>query len=206
VSSIDILPTILDAANVTPPPKLPGLSLRPLMEGNNKEWRSHLFCEWNSSHPHPPPCLLYPQRSIRDNRYKLIVTLLDNIDNPVEEYYTKHTSIDTGTTQWELDHCTDEQVRKVYSAWRRPQPIELYDLQNDPWEFNNLIDNPELADVRDSLLQSLTSWQKETHDTIAEPARLSMLVEEHEKVKSKPGSHKKPDFHYRYLEYLYDKK
>lgn len=202
VSSVDILPTLLDAAGVTPPPGLPGRSLRPLLAGERPAWRSHLFCEWNNSHPHPPPSLLYPQRSVRDARYKLIATLLSGIENPVEEYYTKHTSIDTGTTQWELDHCSDERIRRAYAAWRRPGAVELYDLQADPWEFDNLAGRPEVAGIRDALLEALSNWQAETGDVAAEPARLAELVKEHEAVQADPGSHKRPGFRYRYLDYL----
>lgn len=203
VSSIDILPTILDAAGVTPPPGLPGKSLRPLVAGEPAlAWRSHLFCEWNTCHPHPPPSLLYPQRSVRDERFKLIATLLHERENPVEEYYTKHALIDTGTTQWELDHCVDERVRRVYAAWRRPRPVELYDLSRDPWEFQDLAENPAYAEVRDRLLEALTAWQRETGDALADRTRLDRLVRENEAVAARPNSHKEPGFHYQYLDYL----
>lgn len=40
---------------------------------------------------------------------------------------------------------------------------ELYDIQNDPWEMNNLIRNPEYAEVSKQLRQDLFQWLEETN-------------------------------------------
>ena len=202
VSSLDLLPTILDAVGLPALPDLPGRSLRPLLAGERLAWREHLACEWNTSHPHPPPSFLYPQRSVRDARYKLIATLLSDQDNPVEEYYTTHAYIDTGTTQWEIDHGSAE-AQRVYAAWRRPAALELYDLANDPCEFTNLAERPELADTRDRLLAALHAWQAATRDPLADPALLAALVAEDRRVQAAPDSHKQPGFRWQYLDYLY---
>ncbi len=203
VSSVDILPTALDAAGVSIPDDLPGMSLRPLLAGETVDWRSHLFCEWNTSHPFPPPSFLYPQRTVRDERYKLIRTLLPDQDNPVEEYYTKHVLVDTGTTQWELDHG-DETVQRVYENWRRPEPVELYDLQADPHEFNNLAGQPDMAEIEQDLLQALQNWRVETEDPLLDPEHLARLVAEDLRVTQGAGCHRQPGFKWEYLDYLYD--
>ncbi|UCG34413.1 MAG: sulfatase-like hydrolase/transferase, partial [Phycisphaerales bacterium] len=41
---------------------------------------------------------------------------------------------------------------------------ELYDLQSDPHETRNLVEDPDLTGVADSLRQRLTAWQAETED------------------------------------------
>ncbi len=202
VSSIDILPTLLDASGVTPPAPLPGRSLRPLLEQDQPEWREHLFCEWNTCHPHPPPSLLYPQRSVRDGRYKLIVTLLPDRPNPVELYYTSHAMIDTGTTQWEIDHHPDDGVRRIYAAWRQPAAVELYDLSTDPWEFKDLAGDAACAAARERLLAVLADWREATGDALLQDDKLHMLVGENEAVAALAGAHKRPGFHYRYIDYL----
>ena len=40
---------------------------------------------------------------------------------------------------------------------------ELYDIENDPWEMNNLIRNPEYADVSKQLREDLFQWLDETN-------------------------------------------
>lgn len=202
VSSVDILPTVLDAAGVAAPDGLAGRSLRPLLAGGVADWRGHLFCEWNTSHPYPLPSFLYPQRSVRDDRYKLIATLLTGHENPVEEYYTKHVLVDTGTTQWEIDRAPDE-VRRAYTAWRTPAPVELYDLAADPHEFDNLADRSGYAGVRDRLLTVLRQWQADTADPLADPDKLARLVAEDLRVQAAAGAHQAPGFSWEYTEYLY---
>jgi N-sulfoglucosamine sulfohydrolase len=203
VSSIDIMPTVLDALGLPAPKDLPGASLRPLVAGEPCDWRKHVFCEWNTSHPYPPPSFLYPQRTVRDGRYKLIQTLLPDRDNPVEEYYTKHVLVDTGTTQWEIDHG-NQTVQRVYNGWRRPNPIEIFDLETDPNEFNDLAGTQEGIAIRDRLLPVLQAWREETKDPLLDPNRLARLVEEDLHTTGLSGGHQKPEFRWEYLDYLYD--
>jgi arylsulfatase A-like enzyme len=44
------------------------------------------------------------------------------------------------------------------------QMHELYDLERDPYELENLIDRPELAAVQTDLRRRLAAWQQRTHD------------------------------------------
>ncbi|MFW6367038.1 MAG: hypothetical protein ACOC0L_00060, partial [bacterium] len=39
---------------------------------------------------------------------------------------------------------------------------ELYDLDNDPYEMNNLIETPAAQPKRDELRQTLAEWARET--------------------------------------------
>jgi HEAT repeat protein len=42
---------------------------------------------------------------------------------------------------------------------------ELYDLENDPWETNNLVDDPEYASIKQRLEKALEDWMLEARDT-----------------------------------------
>jgi N-sulfoglucosamine sulfohydrolase len=88
VSSIDLMPTFLELSGATPPRGLPGRSFVPLMRGQPVEWRKTLATEYTTHEPRN----LNPQRSIRDARYKLTMTLLKDpafrwpAEVPLEEY------------------------------------------------------------------------------------------------------------------------
>ena len=48
---------------------------------------------------------------------------------------------------------------------QRP-PVELYDLQEDPWEMENLAGRSERADVESDLASQLQDFLEETDDPI----------------------------------------
>ena len=72
-SGLDLLPTICDYAGVAPPDELPGLNLRPLLEGDQEEtWRSDLVVETQTGigdGPGGPPLA----RALVGERYKYSV-------------------------------------------------------------------------------------------------------------------------------------
>lgn len=52
--------------------------------------------------------------------------------------------------------------------------IQLFDLQEDPWEMNNLIDDENYKLIRGQLAQALSVWQKDVGDPLADlPVLLS---------------------------------
>ena len=73
VSTIDLAPTFLAVAGATPIAGLPGRSLVPLLAGDHPAWRTELFAEY---HTHAAESNFYPQRSVRNDRFKLIENLL----------------------------------------------------------------------------------------------------------------------------------
>ena len=56
---------------------------------------------------------------------------------------------------------------------------ELYDLQNDPWEINNLIDSPKHAKIKKRLTAELDSWMDRIDDKgrIVEPDEIPAFWE-----------------------------
>lgn len=68
VSSVDILPTILDAAGLAIPPHVQGRSLRNVGAGNNTGWRTTLAGEFHQHGERP----FFPRRALRDSRYQII--------------------------------------------------------------------------------------------------------------------------------------
>ena len=57
-----------------------------------------------------------------------------------------------------------EMIEKYYG---QPRPEEeLYDLEKDPWEKENLVERPEYEKIRDELRARLTRFLEETSDPL----------------------------------------
>ncbi|GAA0464670.1 sulfatase [Actinoplanes capillaceus] len=67
VSLLDCTATILDLAGVDTTPAVDSRSLAPLVRGETPQWRPDIVCEFHGHH------FPYPQRMLREDRYKLVV-------------------------------------------------------------------------------------------------------------------------------------
>lgn len=69
VANIDIMPTILSAAGLEPPPTCDGSSMLPLAQGKTVGWRKELLYEyyWERNYPQTPTI-----HALRGERYKFI--------------------------------------------------------------------------------------------------------------------------------------
>jgi arylsulfatase A-like enzyme len=118
-SSIDIFPTLLAAAGLDIPPNLPGLNLLPVLKSGDPSPRTEVFGE---AFAHDIPDLDNPSASLLyrwviEEKWKLILTY----DGQVGRYGIHHPRTD-----------------------RSPQ---LFDLQSDPFELQNLAESqPQLVD------------------------------------------------------------
>ncbi len=182
VSSLDILPTLLEVTGVQrseSAPTLPGRSLLPLLEGRDVPWREYIFGQhWADA---PVEELWYPQQSVRDTRYKLIVNPLRG-ENPVRTSYYGKTHIAGCPTMEELAKAPKE-VRAGYVVWAEGVPVELYDLQQDPHEWTNLADDPAYASIQDRLLGALERWRRDTGDPMSNPELLKRFDAEMESAR-----------------------
>jgi hypothetical protein len=105
-------------------------------------------------------------RTIIKDRYKLIYNCL---------YQLPYTPIDFGGRPfWKelVRQNQDQQLSPPYDRifFSEPRPMfELYDLQEDPHELNNLIDTPELAEVQYGLKADLHEWMFLNQDFLPVP-------------------------------------
>lgn len=194
ISTIDIVPTLLDVAGVSVPKRVSGKSLKPLFENPDAEFREYLFTEYNCD-----PVLYFPRRAVRDEQYKLIYSLLDDRKNPTAVHYTENRTqaLEGSPTLRELASAPDS-IQLLYQDWIQPPKIQLYDLQNDPWEFRDLSSDSRFARVKERLLSELCNWQIQTDDPFRFPEKLHDLTAEHDTLKT---WRRKNDW--QYPQYLY---
>ena len=84
----------------------------------------------------------WPQRSVRDERYKLTYNPLHGRVNPNYTHSFSYENRRLKATEAEVMAHASPQVRKAYALMKAPPEYELYDLQKDPFEFRNSFGNP----------------------------------------------------------------
>lgn len=144
ISHVDLLPTLLEACWIEPPSGLQGHSFFPRLSAAAEAPRDAVFAEKTFFQVYDP------MRCIRTERYKYI----RNFE------FCRQTEVG-------LDFIGSGAQREVGTRYAGGHPAEeLYDLDADPWELNNLVDALELEDVRDHLRLRLSAWMQETGDPL----------------------------------------
>jgi N-sulfoglucosamine sulfohydrolase len=167
VSTVDILPTILDAAGVSIPAHVQGMSLRSVLSNTQGPGRTYLVAE-HHLHAKSP---FFPQRAIRNDRYKLIHNLRAGQVTPI-------LAVD-GCTAYSISRgaaYNGTPVRTAFDTFANPPEFELYDLQNDPIEFNNLAADPLYLNVLNELKTALMTWRQDTTDPFLDQAFMNNYI------------------------------
>lgn len=157
----DITPTLIDIAGGKPIAGLDGKSFLPVLTGKTKTARTYAYGIHNNI-PEGDP---YPIRSIRDGRYKLIVNL-----SPQVPYYNRfmmnRDKPDRNTVwfSWVEKAKTDAESKNLTSRFEKRPPVEFYDSQRDPFELNNLADDPANKSLIEKYQKALSAWMKQQGD------------------------------------------
>eukprot|EP00117_Sycon_ciliatum_P018210 scpid65201/ scgid16912/ N-sulphoglucosamine sulphohydrolase; Sulfoglucosamine sulfamidase; Sulphamidase len=168
VSSVDMVPTALDWANVHYPNytiwskknvELQGRSLLPILEVvEPTEGFDAVF----ASHQMHEVTMYYPMRVIRNKSYRLIYNIAHRLEYPIAgDLYSSPTYQDI------LSRNASGQSLHWYKTidqyFNRPK-WELFNLNNDPMELTNLASDPAHADTLSTMQAQLKAWQVETND------------------------------------------
>jgi N-sulfoglucosamine sulfohydrolase len=166
VSTIDIVPTVLDALGLAIPRLVQGRSLRPVLTGDDDEWRTYLFAGF---HAHSRG-QYYPRRAVRGDRYKLIHNLMSGRARPL-------TGIDgdRGLRAARKRTYRNPEIETAFETFADPPEFELYDLESDPFERVNLADDEAYGEVLGDLLSTLRQWRVDTSDPLLEPAAVAQM-------------------------------
>lgn len=158
VSTLDLYPTFMEIAGLPVPKHLQGKALLNVIKGDKKPVREYLFAEFNVHSNHNP----YPQRSVRDAKYKLIYNPAHGHTNPGYDY-TIGKKIEAQDFYDALKN-SPANVQEAYKRMKNPPKYELYDLTKDPFEWDNLAEKPEFKTVLNKYTKILHDWQRETND------------------------------------------
>ncbi|WP_282165857.1 sulfatase-like hydrolase/transferase [Cellulophaga baltica] len=158
VQTIDIAPTMLTMAGVTPPNTFQGNDISALITGAKTEVRDYVYTEnlW-STHFGNPRC-----EAIQNKDWKYIRYYKNNNFSATKEIkYAKELGIPVNEMLYNM-HDPEIAIYRDYidAPKHGEQPVyeELYHLKNDPNELVNLANNPQQSEVLTNLRQQ---WKVE---------------------------------------------
>lgn len=174
VSGEDFAPTLLEAAGVKPPREMSGVSYLRLLRGESFTPRKHVFAERG---PHGGDGGMKPDilaatfdlaRCARSDRYKLIYNC-----TPHGAVAPVDSQKDPGWQEMLAARAAGRLAAPFVRAYfTSPRPtFELYDLEADPGELNNLAGDPAHREAEMELKRALTEKMILDWDFLPTPLR-----------------------------------
>ena len=157
ISGEDLAPTLLEAAGLPVPPEMTGKSFVKLLQGEPFAGRQFVFSERGAHGTNLPgnSADFDLGRVVVCRTHKLIYNALGElpywpVDFAKDAFWQE-------LVQMHKDGKLDPKFEKLYFSPTRPM-FELYDLEKDPNEFNNLARNKDAASLEQELKAVLQEW------------------------------------------------
>ena len=146
VGFIDLAPTVLSLAGIKPPEHFQGYAFM-------------------GRYAAAPPPYIYGFRGRMDERYDMIRTVRDGrfiylrnyMPHKIYGQYVRYMFQTPTTRVWKRLHDEGKLSAAQSAFWKRKPPEELYDLQNDPDEVNNLAG----SEAHQAILARMRAAQRE---------------------------------------------
>jgi arylsulfatase A-like enzyme len=172
LSGEDLAPTLLAAVGVAAPARMSGFSFLPLLKGQPFTPREHVFIE-RGPHGSAPVAVNMSNsgydlaRAVRSDRYKFIYNC-----TPWIPYGPVDSAGGAAWTQMKAAHAQGKLATGLSATYfTTPRPVyELYDLEADPSELNNLSGQNDLAKIERELRMALAEKMILDFDYLPLPA------------------------------------
>ena len=147
ISFVDLVPTLLSIVGIPIPEYLQGNAFM----GDQKT---------------PDPEYAYMFRDRMDERYDMSRSVRDKKFRYIRNYmpfrphgqHLEYLWLAPSIRSWEAAYKNGECNEIQSRFWLPKTAEELYDSENDPWEVNNLADDPAYADVLQRMQNECTQW------------------------------------------------
>ena len=159
IQYVDFVPTCIEAAGEKPAKDLDGHSFLPVLLGKIDKHGDYVYGVHTTNgiivgRP-------YPVRSIRSKTHKYIMNLMPDatfnnvmIERDQENFWKS----------WVKKAESDEFAAKRVNLYLNRPAEEFYDIVRDPYELNNLADDPQYRPLMNSMRKKLEGWMETQGD------------------------------------------
>jgi arylsulfatase A-like enzyme len=157
ISFVDIAPSVLGWAGVAVPEFIQG---RPTLAESDLQ-RQYVYASKDRLDEFP-----FRERAVRDQRYKYLYNYQPGQPGATHLAYRDQLDIMKELWAWyDNGRMSDQQA-----FWFNPRPQEeLYDLEIDPYEVNNLADDPAYAAELKRMRDAFSAWKAQVADYSDQP-------------------------------------
>ena len=154
IEYVDVVPTLTDLVKGTVPENLDGSSFKPVLLGQATEHKDYVYGIQTSLNVHEGAP--YPIRSVRGKQYKLIHNIYAE---------GKFSNVITENDWFKDELKAEKKINKSnYARYVTRPEFELYDIIKDPFEQENIIDQPQYKDKITALKSHLSNWMAQQGD------------------------------------------
>lgn len=183
ISQCDLLPTFVEVAGGKAPEEVDGRSFLGVITGKTDAHRDVVF----ASHTGDGLMNRSPARMLRTPRYKYILNLAP--ENAYHTHIDKARDHNGGREYWSswMEKAeTDKNAATILQRYHHHPEEELYDVESDPDEVNNLADDPKFKTILENFRNKMAAWRKTQGDFETGPEEIK--PEQPAKGKKKPAA------------------
>jgi N-sulfoglucosamine sulfohydrolase len=165
VSTLDLMPTLLEVVNIPIPVKQDGRSMLSILQGGTQEGRDAVFISYNYITPGQQ---VFPMRGVHTKEWSYVFNPWSDGVKKRLQGNGKPTENQSGLSFAAMQQAalTDSAMQERLDTILLRSRDELFDLRKDPYSFDNLSDNPEFATQLRQMKQRLADEMKRSADPL----------------------------------------
>lgn len=162
VGWVDLIPTLIDLAGGQVPDGLDGQTFAPVLLGSADAHRQMIF----TTHTGNGPMNVFSMRGVRHGRFKLIRNLRSDAYHTTHANHLRRDGAGAYWDSWDEVAKSDPNAAEIGRRYYTRDEIELFDLEADPKELNNVASYSSHATTLNELRGYLSDWTSAQGDDV----------------------------------------
>ena len=167
ISTLDIMPTILEVLNIPEPEIQDGRSMLSILKGGKQEGRDHVYTTYNYIFP---GIQVFPMRGIHTREWSYVFNPWSDGNKKRLQENGQPTENQSGLTFAAIQEAalTDPAMEERLDYILHRRRNELFDLNADPYSFQNLAEKHEYEEQLGEMQELMRQEMARTNDPLLE--------------------------------------